>query len=352
MRSALWCALLCGVTAEVAAAQGTPVTFEEPQPVTVSGFAVGTASYDRLARSITLSAGKVALRLFKPVGDAYLFGQLTTALEGGAAATEIDNLIVSWTPSRANQWSFAFGRFDAPIGFERDDEPLNFLPTNSFNFEFARPGKFTGAIVRYTASPQFDFAAAVANGWDVAQDNNRGKTGMLRAEWIATERLTVGVTGVYGPEHDLTDAFQRSLVSADLTLQQGSLIVGAEVNTGGERDGAGGSLKWTGGAVTGFFRIGRSLGVSGRYDHLDDSDGVLSGTPQVLRSFTVGPMWFYRSAQEGIFSNIEHTTFHLPQIAVRAALRVEYSTQAFFPNDQGGFERRHTRAVVELLYLF
>src|SRR2546430_5840209 len=28
----------------------------------------------------------------------------------------------------------AFGRFDSPIGFERDDEPLNLIPTNSFNF--------------------------------------------------------------------------------------------------------------------------------------------------------------------------------------------------------------------------
>jgi len=81
-------------------------------------------------------------------------------------------------------------------------------------------------------------------------------------------------------------------------------------------------------------------------------NGVLTGTPQVLRSFTVGPMWFYRTAQQGIFSNIEHTAFHLPQIAVRAALRVDYSTQPFFVNDQGGLERRNTRAVLEAFYLF
>src|SRR5204863_8145330 len=184
MRNALWCALLCGVAVE-AAAQGVPVTFEEPQPVTISGFAVGSAAYDRLERSNTLSAGKLALSLFKPVGDAYVFGQLTTALDGGEASTEIDNLIISWTPSHANQWSVAFGRFDAPIGIERDDEPLNFLPTNSFNFDLARPGKFTGAIVRYTASQHFDFAAAIVNGWEVTQDNNRGKTGLLRAAGIA-----------------------------------------------------------------------------------------------------------------------------------------------------------------------
>ena len=352
MRSALWCALLCGVTAELADAQGVPVTFEEPQPVTVSGFAVGTAEYHRLERMNTLGAGKLAVSVFKPVGETYFFGQLTTALEGGEASTEIDNLLVSWTPSHANQWSFGFGRFDAPLGFERDDEPLNLTPFTSYNFELARPAKFTGAIVRYTASRHLGFAAAITNGWNVTEDNNRGKTGLLRAEWIATEGLTLGVAGVYGPEHDGTDAFQRSLLATDLTVQRGPVIVGAEFNLGSERDGAGGSLKWAGGAVTGFYRLTRSLALTAKYDHLDDSDGVLSGVPQVLRSFTIGPMWFYSSAQEGIFSNVEHTTFHIPRIAVRAALHVHYSTEPFFVNDQGGRERQDTHAVLEVFYVF
>ncbi|HZH80746.1 MAG TPA: hypothetical protein VFD68_05560, partial [Gemmatimonadales bacterium] len=69
MRSALWCALLCGITTG-AAAQDKEVTFEEPQPVTVSGFAVGTADYDRVTRSNTFTAGKLGVSLFKSVGDA------------------------------------------------------------------------------------------------------------------------------------------------------------------------------------------------------------------------------------------------------------------------------------------
>ena len=106
MRSALWCALLCGVTAELADAQGVPVTFEEPQPVTVSGFAVGTAEYHRLERMNTLGAGKLAVSVFKPVGETYFFGQLTTALEGSTApvpgtstaATEVSGIVVRTDP--------------------------------------------------------------------------------------------------------------------------------------------------------------------------------------------------------------------------------------------------------------
>src|SRR6267378_6366202 len=111
MRSALWCALLCGVAIN-AAAQERSVTFEEPSPVAITGFAVGRADYDRVTRSNTFTAGKVGVSFFKPVGDAYLFAQLTTALEDGASATDIDNLLVSWTPHTANKWSLALGRLD------------------------------------------------------------------------------------------------------------------------------------------------------------------------------------------------------------------------------------------------
>src|SRR5437879_13195257 len=184
MRSALCSALLCGV-AIGAAAQERAVTVEEPQPVAVTGFAVGRADYDRVARTNGFTAGKVGVSLFKPAGDAYVFAQLTTALDGsGEAATEIDNLLVSWTPRAANQWTVAFGRFDAPIGFERDDEPLNLIPANSFNFSYARPGKLTGVELHYTASPRLEAWAIAANGWDVTVDNNRGKTALVGARYI------------------------------------------------------------------------------------------------------------------------------------------------------------------------
>jgi len=350
MRNALCGVLLCGCAAS-AAAQGTPVTFEEPQPVTVTGFAVGRANYDRVARSNSFTAGKIGVSLFKPAGEAYLFAQLTTALEDGETSTEIDNLLVSWTPRRANRWTLAFGRFDAPIGFERDDEPLNLIATNSFTFAYARPGKLTGVQLHYTVSPRFELWGVAANGWGVAVDNNRGKSALARAQWIPIPWVTVGVTGVYGPERDATDAHQRSLLSSDLTVDRGRLIVGAELNVGREQDPAG-NPTWRGGAVTAFLRLARGLGLTARYDQLEDQDGLLTGTPQILRSVTVGPMWHFSSAREGIFSNIEHTRFHLPQIALRGAVRADWSSQPFFTDASGGLQGSNTRGILELVYIF
>jgi len=350
MRNALCGVLLCG-SAAGAAAQGTPVTFEEPQPVAVTGFAVGRADYDRVARSNNFTAAKIGVSLFKPVGVAYLFAQLTTALEDGGTSTEIDNLLVSWTPQRANRWTVAFGRFDAPIGFERDDEPLNLIATNSFNFAYARPGKLTGVQLHYTASPRFELWGVAANGWDVAVDNNRGKTALARAQWIPIPWVTLGVTGVYGPERDSSDAHQRSLLSSDLTIDRGRVVLGAELNVGREQDPAG-NPTWRGGAVTAFLRLTRSLGLTARYDQLEDSDGLLTGAPQTLRSVTVGPMWYFSSAREGIFSNIEHTRFHLPQIALRGAVRADWSSQPFFADASGGLQSSNTRGILELVYIF
>jgi len=352
MRSVLCSVVLCGV-AFGAAAQEREVTFEEVAPVSVSGFAVGRADYDRIARTNSFTAGKVGVSLFKPVGDAYLFAQLTTALDGsGEAATEIDNLLVSWTPRTANQWTVAFGRFDSPIGFERDDEPLNLIPTNSFNFTYARPGKLTGVQLHYTASPRLDVWAVAANGWDVAVDNNRGKTALARAQFIPIPWVTVGVTGVYGPEQASTDRLQRSLLSSDLTVDRGPLILGAELNLGRERTSGSANATWRGAAGTVFLRVARKLGVTARYDQLEDTDGLLTGTPQILRSVTVGPMWYFSSAREGIFSNIEHTRFHLPQIALRAAVRADWSSQPFFAEAGGALQGSNTTGVLELVYVF
>src|SRR5256885_4587468 len=178
MRSAL-CSALFGGVGMSAAAQQRAVTFEEPPAVVISGFAVGRADYDRVTRSNTFTAGKIGVSFFKPVGDAYLFAQLTTALEDGASATDVDNLLVSWTPPRANRWAVAFGRFDAPIGFERDDEPLNLIATNSFNFTYARPGKLTGLQLHYTASPRAEVWAAAAEGWGDGAGKHPGQTAPL-----------------------------------------------------------------------------------------------------------------------------------------------------------------------------
>jgi len=141
-------------------------SLEEKTPLVVSGFAVGLGSYDRNLAQSTALGSKLALSIFRPWSDQlYLFGQLTTHLEQSdsgppGTAIEIDNLIINWTPRRVSTLTLSFGRFDAPIGFERDDEPLNLIPTTSFTFENARPVKFTGLMAATSSTPR-----SACSGW-------------------------------------------------------------------------------------------------------------------------------------------------------------------------------------------
>jgi hypothetical protein len=333
---------------------------EERPALVISGFAVGLGSYDRNLRENTFTGSKIALSLFRPWSDQfYLFGQLTTHLErddSGVTQTgvEIDNLILNWTPPGASALTLSFGRFDAPIGYERDDEPLTLIPTTSFNFELARPVKFTGLMGRYTVSPHVQLIGLVANGWNAEVDNNSGKTGGVRVLVFPASGLAVGAGALYGPEQDGTNGQQRTLLSADATLQPvPALVLQVEANRGMQRNAGGGAnLTWTGAVGTAFWRATQSVGISVRGEALKDGDGVTTGTPQTLRSLTISPWYFYREAQEGVFSNVEFTTFRLPAFSLRPALRFDSSDQPFFEDRNGTLKRSNLTGVVELVYLF
>jgi hypothetical protein len=130
------------------------------------------------------------------------------------------------------------------------------------------------------------------------------------------------------------------------------LILGLEVNQGHQLVGGGVTSTWTGAASTAFWRLGRSTGVSVRGETLRDKDGVAIGTAQTLQSLTISPWYFYREAQEGIFSSIEHTSFRLPAFSVRPAVRIDHSNQPVFETASGSFRNTSLRGILELVYVF
>src|SRR5213592_143922 len=336
------------------AAQGGNIPIEETTPLTISGFAVGLGSYDRNLAQSTALGSKLALSVFRPWSDQlYFFGQLTTHLEQADSgppetAIEIDNLIINWTPKRLSTLTLSFGRFDAPIGFERDDEPLNLIPTTSFTFENARPVKFTGLMARYTLNPKVSVLGLVANGWDQVADNNSGKTAGFKLQTFPSSRLAVAAGAFYGPEEDSTNGSQRTLLTGDATWQPTQrVILQAEAHRGSQP-----GVNWSGIVGQAFWRAGRSTGVTVRGEVFDDPDGVRTGTAQTLRSLTISPWYFYREAQEGVFSNVEFTSFRLPAFSIRPALRIDHSSQAVFETKDGTQTRSNVTALVELVFLF
>src|SRR5437762_496 len=353
-KPAICLVVLCVTQGRRGAAQGGNIPNEGSTPLTISGFAVGSAAYDKNLAQSSAVASKLALSLFRPWSDhLYIFGQLTTHLEeadSGPPEThiEIDNLIISWTPPKVSALSLSFGRFDAPIGFERDDEPLNLVPTTSFTFENARPVKFTGLMARYTLNPKISVLGLVANGWDQEADNNSGKTAGFKLQVFPTSGLAVAAGALYGPEADSTNGAQRTLITGDATWQpMPRLIVQAEAHHGSQQ-----GTTWTGVVGEAFWRAGRSTGLTIRGEVMDDPAGARTGTAQKLSSVTISPWYFYREAQEGVFSNVEFTNFRLPAFSIRPAVRIDHSTQPVFQKKDGSLVRSNVTALVELVYLF
>ena len=314
-------------------------------PLQITGFGIGNYTYAGRTGENSFSASKVAIGAFREITQhAYVFGQLTTSLVAGEAGaepateTEIDALLVSLVVPGASSLSLTFGKLDAPIGFERDDEPLNFLATTSFNFELARPAKMVGLQGTWSASPAVGVSALLFNGWDSDIDPNKGKSGGLRFDLLPSESVSLGLTGLYGVEGEQGATNPRYLVNLDYAFQPSwNWVVAGEASLGGDRDVLpnGGNATWKGGMITAYHRFNRHLALAARAEVLKDDDGARTGTVQTLESYSISPQYSLGVGREGIFANVTHTKVRIPRLHLRGEVRVNHSDQPFFDTSSG-----------------
>jgi len=197
-----------------------------PGDLLISGFAVGSASWNSAIQMVPEFAGgapalaaprqvnfrfdKVGVALSKRFGptlsvsaafeieshkDAHSHLRTNPATQciGGAPvpcesfgaetpATEatLDKLAITYNLSPS--LGFSFGRFDVPFGIERHDEVLNMTATTSEIYHFAKPQNFTGLQMMWQLGPLVDVNLWVANRWESHtthepfDDNNKNKS--------------------------------------------------------------------------------------------------------------------------------------------------------------------------------
>jgi hypothetical protein len=224
------------------------------QGLQVSGFAVGSASWNSAVQMVPEFAGgaqalaepdqinfrfdKVGVSLsrrFAPWLSASAAIEIeshkdkhshlrTTAAQCGPAspvpcesfgaetpATEstLDKLAITAIAPIGTGLGFSLGRFDVPFGIERHDEVLNLTATTSEIYQFAKPQNYTGLQTFYQFAPWLDVNAWVANRWeshtthDPFDDNNSDKSYGARIGISPITRgrlLAIGVGGWYGAE--------------------------------------------------------------------------------------------------------------------------------------------------------
>ena len=336
------------------------ITGENEHALAISGFGVGGYTYDGKTNDNSFSAGKVAVSLFRELTDnLYVFGQLTTSLsdEGGGEPTteiEIDNLLVSFTPKGASNVNLSFGTLDAPVGFERDDEVLLLTPSTSFNFELGRPAKLTGLFGNWALNRKVDLTGIVANGWDSPLDPNHGKTVGARLGVLPAERASLGFSVLYGTEGEAAETNDRLLLDADYAFEPGrGWIVAGEANYAKDYDLPDGSdARWSGAMLLVHRRVARHWGIAARAEVLDDKDGARTGLAQTLTSYTLAPIYSIGVGREGIFANIQHTTYRIPRFQLRGEIRLNHSNVPFFETSDGSLGNWGVQYTVQLVSTF
>jgi hypothetical protein len=342
---------------------------EDPsRQLIIGGFGDITYLANTASGQNTFGDSALAISFSKLITDQVsAFAQLTASHEppspfvgeeetSNDVSVDIDNLILTWTPSAQAGLQLTLGKFDSVLAVERDDAPLDYLATHSWTFDFARPVKFTGLQAYEAFSPQFELWGILANGWDNDFDMDKGKTGALYGRWSPTLSSHIGLGGMYGSQTTGSIEGNRAAAVATLLFQLGdSWVVGGEGVAGSQANAiqGGGKAHWYAGFVFAQYRFGKHGAISVRADSLDDREGFLTGTRQVLRSYTLSPQFLLGSGLYRAYRTMEGTTLRLPELWLRLDLRENVSTEPVFQSGTEGVGQKNAFNVAfEAVFVF
>ena len=236
------------------------------------------------------------------------------------------------------------GKFITSHGYEVIDgyDGWNDNATRSLLFGYAIPFTHVGVRATYVATPRVTGVLMLVNGWDVARDNNRGKSLGAQVALAPLAPLTVIVSGMTGAERTGSPDRRNLLDLVAIFKANSRLTLGANADWGTERNAVPGSFgaypprdaSWRG--VAGYLRCGltESFAIAVRAERFDDMDGVRTGVTQKLSEWTVTP-------------ELRLT----PHILLRGDVRVDRSDQPVFEKPTGPVKTQPT-AMVEALYSF
>ncbi len=271
--------------------------------------------------------------------------------EGESWDVAAEQGFLTYTPSFLPELSFTLGKFNAPIGFEMLDAPDMYQYSHSLVFEHCLPTNLTGALFDVTLTPKLGVLAYVVNGWDKNHEHNDVKTFGGRVGYSLGEMGNFGISALGGYEGiDETGGRtnKTTVVDVDVTLTPiENLLIGGEVNLGTVDSGSDeiDDMTWTGFLVMAHYDFNEWLGLTGRFDMVDDPDAVVfegyaSGdSPKPLEetrsSFTLAPTFVLG---EGMGALIE--------------LRLDSSTEDVFVDRDGKADDTEISVAFEMTYTF
>lgn len=255
-------------------------------------------NFDTKSSQFSLNLAKVVLEK-KPVAESRLGFRTDLAI---GPATEIvhasepggtdvfkhlQQAYLSYLAPAGKGLQIDVGKFVTQHGAEVIETKDNWNYSRSLLFALAIPYYHFGMRATYAFSDKFTLAGYLVNGWNNVVDNNTGKTVGIQATAKPTAKLTVVGNYMGGPEQIGNNDDWRHLFDTTVTYAvNGKLSLMTNYDYGFDRI-AGARVHWQG--IAGYFRVqaNKWLAFSPRFEWYDDHDGFTTGTPQMVKEFTI-----------------------------------------------------------------
>ncbi len=172
---------------------------------------------------------------------------------------------------------FKAGKRWTMMDVEYVDEILN--PNYSHGYAYIYLSNFTdvGFSVEAKLSSTVDAAVRLINGWDVVEDNNKGKSVQAHLGITPSDRVALAFLAAAGPEQTDNTSNNRYAGQFIGTFKPASTTtLYTEFDVGSEEglSASGGSASWWGAGVWGVFDLSPKASLALRGDYIDDADGV------------------------------------------------------------------------------
>lgn len=227
----------------------------------------------------------------------------------------IQQAFLSFKPPQARGLQPDFGQFTSSAGQEEIETHNNWNYSRSLLFTCAVPYYHFGLRATMPVRKNWSAGLQLVNGWNNVKDNNSGKTLGLTAE-STSSKVSWSQAYYMGPEKDRSNPGWRYLYDTEVELSPGrNTRLYLNFDYGAEKEPGGGRSRWLGVASAAQFSLARWFAVSPRLEWFQDAGGLMSGTAQTLKEFTL----------TGEFKIV-------PGILTRLEYRRDWSNRPFFPH--------------------
>jgi hypothetical protein len=259
--------------------------------------------FDQKANSFLIDLAQIQFLKDAPVGGLgyklkFSFGETAKFIHsaGLGDTTDVVDLTeayVNYVAPLGSGIKLQFGKFVTYHGAEVIEARDDFNYSRSFLFNYAIPFTHTGLMAGYTFSKALTANIYVVNGWDVFNDNNKGKT--FGTSFVVTpiEPLTMNFGLMYGPEQTDNSTHYRFLFDWAGTFKATknlTFVVNTDYATD-EKDplNSGRNSRWYGIAGYAKYDFTDWFSTTIRAEYFDDRDGVRTGIAQKLKEITITP---------------------------------------------------------------